>query len=93
MKKLGSQHFDQKNRLSKVEGQIRGILKMIDEQRYSIDILNQIHSVQSALSAVEREIARNHIEGCVAKAIESGTSRERLKKMREIAELLDHITK
>lgn len=60
------------SRLRRIEGQIRGLQRMVEENRYCGDILDQIHSVQQALKSVGREITRNHLETCVTDAIRSG---------------------
>ncbi len=60
------------SRLSRIEGQIRGLNRMVEEDRYCGDILDQIHSVQQALKSVGRAITRNHLETCVTEAIRSG---------------------
>jgi CsoR family transcriptional regulator, copper-sensing transcriptional repressor len=59
-------------RLRRVEGQVRGLQKMIEEDRYCADILTQISSVQEALRAVGRELMRNHLRHCAAHAIKQG---------------------
>jgi CsoR family transcriptional regulator, copper-sensing transcriptional repressor len=59
-------------RLRRIEGQVRGLQKMVDEERYCADILVQISSVQEALRAVGRELMRNHLKHCAASAIRSG---------------------
>ena len=59
-------------RLRRIEGQVRGLHKMIEEDRYCADILTQISSVQEALRAVGRELMRNHLKHCAAKAIRAG---------------------
>ncbi len=59
-------------RLKKIEGQVRGIQKMVDEKRYCVDILNQIAAVKAALNKVGLNILEKHTHGCVRKAIESG---------------------
>jgi DNA-binding FrmR family transcriptional regulator len=59
-------------RLRRVEGQVRGLQRMIDEDRYCADILTQISSVQEALRAVGRELMRNHLKHCASSAIRSG---------------------
>jgi DNA-binding FrmR family transcriptional regulator len=59
-------------RLRRIEGQVRGLQKMIEEDRYCPDILTQISSVQEALRAVGRELMRNHLKHCAAQAIRSG---------------------
>jgi CsoR family transcriptional regulator, copper-sensing transcriptional repressor len=59
-------------RLRRIEGQVRGLQKMIEEDRYCPDILTQISSVQEALRAVGRELMRNHLKHCAAQAIRAG---------------------
>ena len=59
-------------RLRRIEGQIRGLQKMVDEDRYCADIMTQISSVHEALRAVGRELMRNHLKHCAATAIASG---------------------
>ncbi len=59
-------------RLSRVEGQIRGIGKMLDEDRYCVDILTQVAAVQSALDALARQLLEHHLHGCVQHAVRSG---------------------
>lgn len=59
-------------RLRRVEGQVRGLQKMIEEDRYCADVLTQISSVQEALRAVGRELMRNHLKHCASAAIKSG---------------------
>jgi DNA-binding FrmR family transcriptional regulator len=64
-------------RLRRIEGQVRGLQKMVDEDRYCADILTQISSVHEALRAVGRELMRNHLKHCAASAIRaSGTDAE-----------------
>jgi CsoR family transcriptional regulator, copper-sensing transcriptional repressor len=59
-------------RLRRIEGQVRGLQKMVEEDRYCADILTQISSVQEALRAVGRELMRNHLKHCATQAIRSG---------------------
>ena len=59
-------------RLRRIEGQVRGLHKMVEEDRYCADILTQISSVQEALRAVGRELMRNHLKHCAASAIRGG---------------------
>jgi len=61
-------------RLRRIEGQVRGIQKMVDEDRYCADIMTQISAVQEALRSVGRELMRNHLKHCAATAIRSGES-------------------
>ncbi|MFN8059412.1 MAG: metal-sensitive transcriptional regulator [Vicinamibacterales bacterium] len=59
-------------RLRRIEGQVRGLQKMVDDDRYCPDILVQVSSVHEALRAVSRELMRNHLRHCVAAAVRSG---------------------
>lgn len=59
-------------RLNRIEGQVRGVAKMITEDRYCVDILNQISALQSAMDAVAMQLLENHTHGCMQNAIKSG---------------------
>ena len=59
-------------RLRRIEGQVRGLQKMVEEDRYCADVMTQISSVQEALRSVSRELMRNHLKHCAAGAIRSG---------------------
>ena len=73
-------------RLNRIEGQVRGLAKMVDEDRYCIDIVTQISAVRSALRRVEEEILKDHVAHCVEHAINSG---DKADQRRKIAELMD----
>jgi CsoR family transcriptional regulator, copper-sensing transcriptional repressor len=73
-------------RLSRIEGQVRGIARMLDEDRYCIDVVTQIGAVRAALRRVEEEILRDHVAHCVEHAIASGDKSDRRRK---VAELMD----
>jgi DNA-binding FrmR family transcriptional regulator len=73
-------------RLSRIEGQVRGLARMVEDDRYCIDIVTQIGAVQAALRRVEEEILRDHVAHCVEHAIASGDKADQRKK---IAELMD----
>ncbi|MBK8004931.1 MAG: metal-sensitive transcriptional regulator [Gemmatimonadetes bacterium] len=60
------------NRLKRIEGQVRGLQKMVEEERYCADILTQVSSVQEALRSVGRELLRNHLKHCASSAIRAG---------------------
>ena len=66
------------NRLRRVEGQVRGLQRMIEEDRYCADILTQVSSVQEALRGVTRELMRNHLKHCAASAIRAGEAEAEL---------------
>ena len=74
-------------RLRRIEGQVRGLQKMIDEDRYCADVLVQISSVQEALRGVGQALLRNHLRHCASKAIQKGTSVEREAMYDELVEL------
>jgi len=59
-------------RMSRIEGQVRGIAKMIEDDRYCIDVLTQVAAAQSALDAVGLELLEQHLHGCVQDAVQSG---------------------
>ena len=62
-------------RLHRIEGQIRGIARMVEDDRYCVDILTQVAAVQSALDALARKLLEHHLHGCVSQAIASGNGR------------------
>ena len=74
-------------RLRRIEGQVRGLQKMVDEDRYCADILVQISSVQEALRSVGRELLRNHLKHCATAAIR-GTDAEAEKMYDELVEMM-----
>ncbi|WP_374759855.1 metal-sensitive transcriptional regulator [Iodobacter sp.] len=59
-------------RLNRIEGQVRGVIKMVDEDRYCVDVLTQISAIKSAMDSVAMQLLENHAHGCVAKAIQDG---------------------
>ena len=61
------------NRLRRIEGQVRGLQRMVEEDRYCADVMTQISSVQEALRSVSRELMRNHLKHCAASAIRAGS--------------------
>jgi CsoR family transcriptional regulator, copper-sensing transcriptional repressor len=65
-----------RKRLRRIEGQIRGLQKMVDSDRYCADIITQVASVQEALRGVARNLMRNHLKHCAAKAMRSGDPQE-----------------
>jgi len=75
------------NRLRRIEGQVRGLQKMVDEERYCADVLTQIASVQEALRGVGRQMLTNHLRHCASEAIRSGDAEQAETVYREIVEL------
>jgi DNA-binding FrmR family transcriptional regulator len=77
-------------RLGRVEGQVRGVARMVEEDRYCIDVLTQIRAVRAALDKVEQEILSDHLQHCVAHAFHAGSERDRQTKIDELLEVLDN---
>lgn len=75
-------------RLNRIEGQVRGIKRMIEEERYCIDVLQQVQAIKSALSKVEDAILKDHSNTCVASAIASGNAKQQQEKFNELIDLI-----
>lgn len=75
-------------RLRRIEGQVRGLARMVEEDRYCVDILTQISSVQEALRGVGRELMRNHLRHCATEAIRKGSPQEAETVYDELLEIL-----
>src|SRR3954451_22883149 len=73
-------------RLRRIEGQVRGVQRMVDDERYCIDILTQISAISSALDAVAVKVLHDHVEHCVAHALASGDAEAATAKSRELME-------
>jgi DNA-binding FrmR family transcriptional regulator len=73
-----------RKRLGRIEGQVRGLSKMVDEDRYCIDIVTQISAVRAALRRVEEEVLRDHVANCVGHAIASGNKADQREKIAEL---------
>ena len=76
------------NRLNRIGGQVKGVAKMVDDDRYCIDILTQIQAIRAALGKVETELLRDHIGHCVHGAFNSGDAAEQHQKTEELIEVL-----
>lgn len=77
-----------RRRLARIEGQVRGIQRMVEEDRYCIDVLTQINAVSAALKSVSLALLSDHIGHCVADATQSGTGEERIRELNEAIERL-----
>ncbi|HZX85383.1 MAG TPA: metal-sensitive transcriptional regulator, partial [Reyranella sp.] len=75
-------------RLSRIEGQVRGLSGMVEDNRYCIDIVTQIAAVRAALKRVEQEVLRDHVAHCVEHAIASGDRDEQRRKVSELIDVL-----
>ncbi len=71
-------------RLHRIEGQVRGIARMVEEDRYCIDIVTQIAAVRAALRRLEEEVLRDHVAHCVEHAISSGNKADQRRKIEEL---------
>jgi DNA-binding FrmR family transcriptional regulator len=80
-------------RLSRIEGQVRGLMRMVEEERYCIDIVTQIAAVRAALRRVEEEVLRDHIAHCVEHAIISGNAADQRRKIKEIMDVLSRTSR
>ena len=77
-----------RNRLRRIEGQVRGLQKMVEDDRYCADIITQVASVQEALRGVARNLMRNHLHHCAAKALRSNKKQEAEAMYDELLEMI-----
>ena len=75
-------------RLRRIEGQIRGIQKMIEEKRYCVDILTQLSSIVGAIKSVEENILERHLKGCVHQSFTKGNKDDKVMKIDEVIDVL-----
>jgi CsoR family transcriptional regulator, copper-sensing transcriptional repressor len=81
-------HNETLNRLSRIAGQVQGVRKMVEEQKYCIDIITQIQAVRSALRSVEMQILQKHMNHCVNDAFASGSKDNADEKMEELLRVM-----
>lgn len=86
-------HSEQLVFLKKIEGQVRGLQNMIEEGRYCVDILTQVHSAIGALYRVEDQIFKKHLDNCVANSLKGSSEKEKQDKINEIMELIARFRK
>ncbi len=79
-------------RLRRIEGQVQGIQRMVEEDKYCVDILLQLAAVQGAVEQVQKLVLGQHLETCVSEAIRSGNARERQKKVGELMEVFSRFS-
>ncbi|MHC4287572.1 MAG: metal-sensitive transcriptional regulator [Planctomycetota bacterium] len=82
-------HSDTLSALRRIEGQVRGVQRMVDEKKYCIDILNQIAAVKGALGTVEKRILERHFQHCVKNAMNSQSETDTSEKISEIMDLIN----
>ena len=75
-------------RLARIEGQVRGIVRMIENERYCIDVVTQLRAARGALRVVEQEVLADHVEHCVEDAIASGDADNQRRKVAELIDVL-----
>lgn len=92
MRNVKPRHKDCLTRLSRIEGQVRGVSKMIEEERYCIDLLMQLRAIRAALGKVESEVLKDHADHCIADAVKSGSEEEQREKFSELIDLFDRYT-
>jgi len=80
-----------RKRLERIEGQVRGVARMLDEDRYCIDVLTQIMAARAALRKVEEVILQDHVAHCVEGAIASGDASEQRRKVAELMDVMARI--
>jgi DNA-binding FrmR family transcriptional regulator len=81
------------NRLNRIEGQVRGVARMVEDDRYCIDILTQVQALRAALAKVETELLKDHLGHCIEGAIVSGDREEQRRKAAELIQLLERAAK
>jgi len=80
-------------RLKRIEGQVRGVLRMVDEDRYCVDVLTQIDAIRAALHKVEEQVLHDHVSHCVAGALASGDPVEQRHKVDELVATIGRMTR
>jgi len=78
-----------RKRLSRIEGQVRGLSRMVEEDRYCIDVVTQIAAVRAALRRLQEEVLHDHVSHCVEHAIASGDKAEQRRKIEELMEVIE----
>ena len=86
-------HADNLAALRRIEGQVRGVQKMVEGRKYCVDILNQIYAVKGALALVEEKILEKHFQHCVTDAVKGASEKEKRQKMGEILKLIHQARK
>ena len=81
-------HKETLNRLSRIAGQVQGIKRMVEEEKYCIDIITQVQAARSALRSVELKILEKHMHHCVSNALETGSQKDADEKMEELLRVM-----
>ena len=88
-----TRHVENVTRLSRIEGQVRGVKRMVEDGEYCIDIINQIQAVRAALQAVSKTILKKHLRHCVVSALKKNDETEIEQKLEEIMSVLKRMEK
>jgi len=80
-------------RLKTIEGHLRGVIRMVEDDKYCIDVIRQIQAVEAALNKVSSQILENHLNSCVITAIQGNDRKERERVLKEITEVFEMSTK
>lgn len=83
-----AEHLSHLPRLRRIEGQVRGIVRMVEEKRYCVEILSQMRAARAALKRAEEEILREHVDHCVVHAVRAGKPDERRAKLEELFDVV-----
>ncbi len=84
---------DALRRLKTVEGHLRGVIRMVEQDEYCIDVIRQIQAVEAALNKVSTQILENHLNSCVTTVIQGNNAKERERMLKEITEVFEMSTK
>ena len=74
-------------RLKKSEGQVRGVMRMVEDDKYCVDVMNQVSAIQGALAEVSKHLLSRHLDTCVRNAMESGKPKDRSRVLNELQDL------
>ena len=81
-------HEDKIKRLNRIAGQLQGIIKMIENKKYCVDILQQTRAITAAIKSVEQLILKDHMDSCVSSAMKSKSKKDQNKKIDEVLKLI-----
>ena len=88
MRQIFPNHESQLSRLNKIEGQLRGVRKMIEERRYCVEIIDQIKAVRGALDQIQMGVLERHVHHCVRESVDAGDSGQLEEKVEELVRVL-----
>lgn len=87
------EYKDMLNRLNRIEGQVRGVKAMVEQERYCVDILTQVSAIQSALNAFNKKLLASHIKGCVMTELREGSEEAAEDMVEELCETMKKLMK